>query len=252
MRDMDVGNTKLIRRLRDRPARPFVAGAFVLFFVGLGVVVVLYAGATFWPGLVGNFGASLAAFMLALSWDHERERRRAQEAADALVEERDRGLRERLDQLAIEAGRRLKPIRKELGRNKKSVEDLTKSLRAAMNMDLPPMAVNSELLEGAWAANAPRLSEILSDHELVGDLAATYGRIEELRWRLRQRTALLGVNLDVAYAIARMTQPLVDELVGEIADVLGRVEEAIEEPPIRGGVVVGGIAVEVLAAAPDS
>jgi hypothetical protein len=49
-----------------------------------------------------------------------------------------------------------------------------------------------------------------------------------------------------------MTQPLVDELVGEIADVLGRVEKASEEPPIRGGVVVGGIAVEVLAAAADS
>ena len=77
------------------------------------------------------------------------------------------------------------------------------------------MAVNSELLEGAWAANAPRLSEILSDHELVGDLAATYGRIEELRWRLIKSLIAIGGGVAAGYwlvttfdVIAFLKQPI--------------------------------------------
>jgi hypothetical protein len=37
---------------------------------------------------------------------------------------------------------------------------------------------NPQLLEGAWSANAPRLSELVDDYKLIADLATTYGRIE--------------------------------------------------------------------------
>jgi hypothetical protein len=212
--------------------------AFVVFVIGTTVVLDEYGGLAFFPGLIGGFGASLFAFMLALRWDHEREHERARAEAEERAVERERQATKQHDQVVIEAQRRLEPIRKELGRNKESVEQLAKSLPAAMNMNLPPMAVNPQLLEGAWAANAPRLSEILSDYNLVGDLAFTYGRIEELRWRLRQRTALLAVNLDIAQTIATMTDPLVKELLTEVNDCLVRVGKAIDDPPVRDGHVL--------------
>ena len=77
-------------------------------------------------------------------------------------------------------------------------------------MGAPQIALNPELLEGAWAANAPRLSEILADYELTAKLASTYGRTEELRWRLRQRTALIAVDGNLA---------VVDALLIEQVDV---------------------------------
>jgi hypothetical protein len=102
-----------------------------------------------------------------------------------------------------------------------------------MDRSLPPLAVNPQLLEGAWLANASRLSEILSDYELVGDLAFVYGRIEELRWRLRERTVALGVNVDIAHTLATMTVGLVRELATEVDDLLERVRRAIADPPVQ-------------------
>jgi hypothetical protein len=135
--------------------------------------------------------------------------------------------------LVIEVRRRLGPIRKELGANKESVEFLARAMPTAMDRNLPPMTLNPQLLDGAWAANAPRLSEILNDYDLVGDLAFTYGRIEELRWRLRTHTGLLAANLDRAHEILAMNELLVRELVTEVADRLGRVGKAIADPPVR-------------------
>ena len=83
-----------------------------------------------------------------------------------------------------------------------------------------------QLLEGAWAANAPRLSELVADYELISDLAVTYGRIEELRWRLRYRSENLGAR-DL---IDGMTLPLVVELDSEITNLVQRVEKQIQSP----------------------
>jgi hypothetical protein len=87
--------------------------------------------------------------------------------------------------------------------------------------------VNPQLLEGAWTANAPRLSELVADFELVSDLATFYGRIEELRWRLRTRTEQGTTGLD------KMTRPLVGELRGEVADLLVRVRAQIDKPDVQ-------------------
>lgn len=61
-----------------------------------------------------------------------------------------------------------------------------------------------QLLDGARVANAPRLAQVVSDYKLIGQLAFTYGRVEELRYRIcagsQQRTS----DLDP------MTAPLAD------------------------------------------
>jgi hypothetical protein len=36
---------------------------------------------------------------------------------------------------------------------------------------------NPQLLEGAWNASAPRLSELIADYKLIADLATVYGRL---------------------------------------------------------------------------
>jgi hypothetical protein len=220
-------------RLADAPVIVWLWVAAVVFAIGTVAVLDHYGGLSYFPGLVGGFGASLAAFVLALRWDHERERERARVDATERSAERQQQVRERHDQLVVEAQRRLRPIEKELKVNRKSLDDCAKALPTAMVRSLPPLAVNPQLLEGAWLANASRLSEILSDYELVGDLAFTYGRIEELRWRLRERTVALGVNVDIAYTLATMTEGLVRELAAEVDGLLERVRKAIADPPVQ-------------------
>jgi len=78
---------------------------------------------------------------------------------------------------------------------------------------------NPQLLEGAWSTNAPQLSELVADYELIGSLAITYGRIEELRWRPRYRTEHTTKILD------GMTEPLIEELRGEVGEMLVRVQQ---------------------------
>jgi hypothetical protein len=87
--------------------------------------------------------------------------------------------------------------------------------------------VNPQLLEGAWTANAPRLSELVADYGLIADLATAYGRIEELRWRLRFRTEHMSTLLD------DMTKPLVDELRDEVDRLLERLLLQIAQPMVQ-------------------
>ena len=206
--------------LGDPPIVWLFWAAYVAVAVGAVLVVGAYGGASFWPVLVGSFGASLGAFVLALTWDGERDRRFAQRDEAELHQ-----------RLVTEARRRLGPLRKELERNKKSLDGLV--LAFASGGVPAGLILHPELLEGAWSANAPRLSEILANFELTSDLASTYGRIEELRWRLRQRTALIATDQGLAAALAGMTKGLVDELAVEVADVLPRVDAAIADPPVQ-------------------
>jgi hypothetical protein len=93
-------------------------------------------------------------------------------------------------------------------------------------------AVNPQLLDGAWIASASALAELLADYELTADIARVYGRIEELRWRLRTRTETRVNTLDT------MTIALVDELGPEVDALLPRIDVEIENPSLRlGGIV---------------
>jgi hypothetical protein len=79
------------------------------------------------------------------------------------------------------------------------------------------------LLEGSWAANAQALSVLIADAELIGDLSAFYGRVEELRWRLRYQAE--STVPAVIEAVGRRTMPLVEEMRDEVRDLIPRVEQ---------------------------
>jgi hypothetical protein len=198
----------LTPRLREL----LIAATVASIIVG-GVVWKLYGGASLWPGLVTGFGGSLLAFMLALNWERERDSVRQAKATAELAEQR-----------ITEARRRFESIRAELKKNADSLDSLR-----GLNESLPGLFTinNPQRLEGAWTASAPRLAELIANYELVADLATVYGRLEELRWRLRYRTEHQTPVLD------GMTAPLVKELRGEVADLLERIEQQLAEPSVQ-------------------
>jgi hypothetical protein len=190
-----------------------VVGALLAALVFVVAVLLVYGGGPFWPSLIANFAASLLAFMLALAWESERERNRIARDASELDGQR-----------KTEVRRRFESVRKELRANLVSV----KSLEGNLATDSSHITLlHPQLLEGAWNANAPRLSELVADHELIGDLAIAYGRIEELRWRLRHRTQSRDPQLD------RITETLVSELRIEIEDLTERVAAQIALPHVQ-------------------
>ncbi len=185
--------------------------------LGAIAVVAVYGSESLFPGLVGNFAASLAAFMLALTWERDREAQRLAHEAEQIEQQR-----------TTEVRRRFAPVRAELRKNAASLNDLIDFILP--DPFLVPgefQYVHPQLLEGAWTANAPRLSELVADYGLIGDLATTYGRIEELRWRLRHRSENMTKDLDP------MTAPLIAELRGEVDDLLERVAAQIDHPNVQ-------------------
>jgi hypothetical protein len=76
-------------------------------------------------------------------------------------------------------------------------------------------------------ASAPRLSELIADYQLIADLATTYGRIEELRWRIRYRTEQQRTSLDKAI------RHLAGELRDEVDKLLERIRRQIEQPSVQ-------------------
>lgn len=93
--------------------------------------------------------------------------------------------------------------------------------------DSSQFLVNPQLLEGAWAASASRLSELIADYKLIADLGTAYGRIEELRWRIRSRTEHERTVLDGPI------RQLAIELRDEVAELLKRVRQQINEPEVQ-------------------
>jgi hypothetical protein len=179
------------------------------------IVVKHFGGVTYFPGLVGGFASSLVAFVLALSWERERELKRFEGEARALNERRGTELR-----------RRLQPVLAELEKNAVSIREVAGALSAPAGPGQFNVA-NPQLLEGAWMASASRVAELTADYQLVADLAAFYGRLEELRWRIRYRTEHQSVMLD------GMTAPLVDELRKEVEKLQADVKTQIASPDVR-------------------
>lgn len=205
----------MLESLRStRPSSKFLLAAVLIGVVAAIAVLAVYGGGSFWPGLVGGFGASLGAFLLALSWERDREREQL-ERTTRLFNERRR----------TELQRRLSTVRAELEINRQSLDGLEIDPKSN---EVPEFEyLHPQLLGGAWTANAPQLSELVEDYDLIADLARAYGRIEELRWRLRYRTEHTTKVLDP------ITAPLVVELREEVAGLLERVDTQIEEPTVR-------------------
>jgi hypothetical protein len=123
-------------------------------------------------------------------------------------------------------------VRLELEKNRKSIGEIADGL-------LPSAGtwriLHPQLLDGAWSASGERLGDLLADYELVSDLSVFYGRVEELRWRLRYRTTSRDPGLD------EMTHALADEMRKEVEDLLSRVQAQEREPGVRGVTHVGGL-----------
>lgn len=204
--------------------------ALVLSYWAIGE----YGASAYWPGMVGNFAASLAAFSVALAWENQRERTRQLRDNESLEESQQREAA-RLQQLrATEVRRRLKGVSKELAMNQESLEQL-----AGFFGNVGGRVMHPQLLDLAWAANSARLSELIADYDLTADLAITYGRTEELRWRLRQRTATVSVAAgspvagSLILALDGMTRPLVGELLTEVTGLIERIESQMENPDVQ-------------------
>lgn len=186
--------------------------------------------------LVAGFAASLLAFMLALTWERDREQKqrdRDREDEERRVEREREEAERRLEQdveeqkqrLETEIRRRFTPVEKELETNHGSLEFLRDSLPKSGGSSF--YVLHPQILWSAWDANAPRLSHLVADYDLISKLATTYGRLEELRWRLRFRSEHNTNSIDA------MTMPLVQELIEETAALRDRVEKEIESPTIQ-------------------
>jgi hypothetical protein len=173
-----------------------------------------YTGEIMWPLVIGGYSGAALAFTTALFWDrhsrlqdevrqNEAERRRA---ADRLRQEQERRV--------VEAKRRFGALELELERLKASIER-TKREQANYKHFFP------DLPTGSWTAASGPLGLIVSDYELMADLATFYGHVEELRWRLRFK-ADSAVDEDVI-------NPIIARFVDQMADAVGVLLEQVRQ-----------------------
>ena len=165
--------------------------------------------------------------MLALQWESHR-------TAAAL----DRSANETAQLRQTEARKRLLALAAELTRNKVSIDDLAENMPSTPSGAVEDL-LHPELLDGAWGASGERLGDLLADYDLVARLATFYGRLEELRWRIRHRTAAWDSYLD------GMTKALAVEMQGEVKDALDRVAKEAENPEVRSIGIVHSINIRI-------
>jgi hypothetical protein len=198
-------------------SRPRALIGFAAFacLVGAVLVPMFYGGEIYATELAAGFLAALLAFVLALEFEGDRERRRLRGGARRLRKEREDEVR-----------RRFESVRQELKGNRKSIEFLKQEFAKRPPADAMH-ALHPQLLDSAWSASASRLTELVADFKLTADLAVAYGRIEELRWRLRFRTAHRDTTLD------EPTAALVGELLREVDGLILRVDDQVKKPDMR-------------------
>jgi hypothetical protein len=195
-----------------------LAAAVVLPFIGAR----LYTGEIMWPLEIAGFSGAALAFTAALFWDRylrfqddvkatEDERRRAQQRLQAEQEQR-----------VVEAKRRFGALEVELTRLKASIER-TKREQANYKHFFP------DLPTGTWSAASGPLAVIVSDYELMADLATFYGHVEELRWRLRFK-ADAAVDEE---AINPIITTFVSQMDDAVNVLLEQVREQIVSPQVE-------------------
>jgi type I site-specific restriction endonuclease len=213
-------------RWRDHihSTRPFQLLIFSLLAAVVAPVIgaKYYTGEIMWPLVIGGYSGAALAFTTALFWDrhsrlqdevrqNEAERRRG---AERLTQEQNRRV--------VEAKRRFGALELELARLKASIERTKREQHNYKHFfpDLPT---------GSWTAASGPLGVIVSDYELMADLATFYGHVEELRWRLRFK-ADAAIDEDVI-------NPIIATFVSQMADavdvLLEQVREQIANPQVE-------------------
>ncbi len=202
----------------------FTVAAAVAAIAGMIFVPLKWGNESLWPGLVGNFVASLIAFALALAWDR-RQRASADEATrQREAEEAQRLLKDEQDRRETEVRRRLLVLRPQLKQLEQSVESVLEKSSIARYF-LP------DLPTGAWEANAEPLSRLLADHQLVADLSTFHDRVRDLQWRLRFKAEEQRVTQ--AQMFETMIEALAQEIKSDLPDLHRRVNEQIAHPDVQ-------------------
>ena len=181
-----------------------------------------YTGEIMWPLVIGGFSGAALAFTTALFWDRHS---RLQDEVRQSEADRRRSL-ERLqqeqDHRVVEARRRFGALELELQRLKASIER-TKSEQAHYKHFFPDLPI------GSWAAASGPLGVIVSDYELMADLATFYGHVEEFRWRLRFKAD--------AAVDEQVVNPIIATFVSQMAEavdvLLEQVREQIANPQVE-------------------
>jgi hypothetical protein len=177
-----------------------------------------YTGEIMWPLVIGGYSGAALAFTAALFWDRhsrlqdevrqtELERRRASERLEQEQQRR-----------VVEAKRRFGALELELTRLKASIER-TKREQANYKHFFP------DLPTGSWAAASGPLGMIVSDYELIADLATFYGHVDELRWRLRFKA---DASVD-----AEAVNPIISTFVSQMADAVDVLLEQVREQVVN-------------------
>lgn len=186
-----------------------------LFTVASAWVVDRYGGASYWPSLIAQFAATLLAVVLALEFEARRERR-------ALL----RGELELNDIRSTEARKRLLSLATELEKNDVSIKEIIRALQDPLPAPTFKL-IHPQLLAGTWAASGERLGDLLSEYELVARVSTFYGRLEELRWRIRHRTEARDEVLN------SMTLALAKEMQQEVTTLIRDVRAQEQNPSVR-------------------
>jgi len=181
-----------------------------------------YTGEIIWPLVIGGYSGAALAFTTALFWDrHSRlqDESRQTEAERRRVAER---LQHEQERRVVEAKRRFGALELELERLKASIER-TRREQSDYKHFFP------DLPAGSWAAASGPLGVIVSDYELMADLATFYGHVEELRWRLRFKA---DPSVDES-----VVSPIIATFVSQMSDavdvLLEQVREQIKSPQVE-------------------
>ena len=216
---------ELLRRSRHahgtRPLQLLVL-SLVAAIVAPVVGAHYYSGRTMWPTVIGGYSGAALAFTTALFWDrHSRLQDEVRQSEGERRRTADR-LRQEQERRVVEARRRFGALELELERLKASI-DRTKREQSRYKHFFP------DLPTGSWAAASAPLGVIVSDYELMADLATFYGHVEELRWRLRYKA-------DPA-TDEEILNPIIDTFVSQMADavtvLLEQVKLQITRPQVE-------------------
>ena len=182
-----------------------------------------YTGEIMWPLVIGGYSGAALAFTAALFWDRhsrlqdevrqtEAERRRVAGAAPAGA-----GAARRRGQAP------LRRARARAARGSRRASSGRSASRPTTSTSSPTCPT------GSWAAASGPLGVIVSDYELMADLATFYGHVEELRWRLRFKA---DASVDET-----SVNPIIATFVSQMADavdvLLEQVREQIVNPQVE-------------------
>jgi hypothetical protein len=205
-------------------SRPFqlLVASLVAAIVAPIIGARYYTGELIWPLVIAGYSGAALAFTTALFWDRHSRLQDEVRQTDAERRRTAARLQQEQDRRIVEARRRFGALELELTRLKASI-DRTKREQHNYKHFFP------DLPTGSWTAASAPLGLIVSNYELIADLATFYGHVEELRWRLRFKA-----ETDTDEAIVN---PIIGTMVNQMAeavdDLLEQVREQMENPHVE-------------------